>query len=243
MQKLITELKRLYLLDDAPLVSDLAARLQGQPAPAASLCGGGFTRALVLPFPKGIEAGEAAHWHLLCEVANKLQSALGLPAPAVSISGADGFALWLSLETPVPLAQAQQFIELVSAAWLPERPPAPDAAARAAELPPALHAVTGKWAAFIHPGLGASFADDAGLDAPPPLAGQIALLENLDSITAAQFDHALRTLQPAAAAQTAPIPARPASGLLLQDATLEDIVRHLQSRQIEPTFRFLTKTK
>jgi hypothetical protein len=29
-------------------------------------------------------------------------------------------------------------------------------------------------------------------------------------------------------------------GLLLKDATLEDIVRFLQARHIEPTFRFLT---
>jgi hypothetical protein len=28
-------------------------------------------------------------------------------------------------------------------------------------------------------------------------------------------------------------------GLLLKDATLEDIVRHLQAKHIEPTFRFL----
>jgi hypothetical protein len=36
--------------------------------------------------------------------------------------------------------------------------------------------------------------------------------------------------------------ARPSSlpdGLLLKDATLEDIVRHLHEKNIEPTFRFL----
>jgi hypothetical protein len=31
-----------------------------------------------------------------------------------------------------------------------------------------------------------------------------------------------------------------AEGLLLKDATLEDIVRFLQAKHIEPTFRFLT---
>ena len=53
---------------------------------------------------------------------------------------------------------------------------------------------------------------------------------------------------PAAAAQpkTAPAPAPVAAAgnpdtLLLKDATLEDIVRHLHALNIEPTFRHLIK--
>jgi hypothetical protein len=131
--------------------------------------------------------------------------------------------------------------------------------------------------------MGASFAEESGLEMAPPLAGQAGFLESLDSIDEMQFREALRKLEqrraPAAAPTQAPAPAQaqaqaanepassatadalaaepsnpprqartparassaaPADGLLLKDATLEDIVRHLQERNIEPSFRFLT---
>jgi hypothetical protein len=86
----------------------------------------------------------------------------------------------------------------------------------------------------------------------PPLAGQAGFLEPLESIGEEQFARAMRKLQqppgaaasaaapPASAAPAASSPAAP-DGLLLKDATLEDIVRFLQSKNIEPTFRFLTR--
>jgi hypothetical protein len=78
---------------------------------------------------------------------------------------------------------------------------------------------------------------------PPPVAGQVAFLEGLDSITAGQFDAALARLEPAAPVRPPAAPARPDAGipdgLLLKDATLEDIVRALHARDIEPTFRFM----
>ncbi len=77
-----------------------------------------------------------------------------------------------------------------------------------------------------------------------PHAGQAALLEGLQSIGEAQFLHALTTLQqlhgaaptisPQAAGRTVT-----SDGLLLRDATLEDIVKFLHSKNIEPTFRHL----
>jgi hypothetical protein len=84
--------------------------------------------------------------------------------------------------------------------------------------------------------MGASFVDESGLDMPPPEAGQVAFLDGLDSITAEQFRAAQARLEPAAP----PVPRddNGAGGLLLKDATLEDIVRHLQALNIEPTFRF-----
>ena len=36
-------------------------------------------------------------------------------------------------------------------------------------------------------------------------------------------------------------PAASAQGLLLKDASLEDIVRHLHAKHIEPTFRHIIK--
>lgn len=204
----------------------------------ARLFGGaahGETRSLCLSFSKLKDDGEAGHWERLCAVANSLQSEMGLPAPAVSISGNGAFSLWLSLQQPLPLGQAQEFLELVCASYCPELKPAADAASTPSLLPPALNQASGKWAAFIHPGMGASFAGDEGLEMQPPEAGQVALLEGLESIDAAQFAQALGRLRPALRQPQQPAQA----GLLLKDATLEDIVNFLHSKNIEPTFRFL----
>jgi len=297
MQKLISELTRLYLsayvdLDidadsgpeaasqaSVPAREALAQRIGGQSsAPVSLVAPDGTTRAIAIAFAKPGSGDGDGHWTRLCAVANALQVQLGLPAPAVSISGDSAFYLWLSLQTPVPATRLQSFVALLRKAYdpdcVPDAPDAPDAPAAAGQggnvaapsphvptqLPPFLHAGTGKWAAFINPGLGASFADDAGLEMAPPLAGQAALLEGLESIGMAQFDKAFAALAPAltpaqalAAAAAAPAPApacgpagAPAAGhpgnfdsLLLRDATLEDIVRFLHARHIEPTFRHL----
>lgn len=221
MQKLNAELSRLYL----------------GPADAG-------TRSIALAFRKLPGDGEAGHWERLCSVANMLQAELGLPAPAVSISGAGSYGIWLSLAKPVPVAQAQEFIELVCAAFCPEMSPAPNAASPTAALPPHMEQVNGKWAAFIHSGMGASFAGDEGLEMEPPEAGQVALLEDLESIGPAQFGQALDQLRQrtGGAPQAIPPALRPgtsAQDLLLKDATLEDIVSFLHSKNIEPTFRFI----
>ncbi|MBA5686653.1 hypothetical protein [Rugamonas apoptosis] len=314
MQKLISELIRLYLPSQATAATAantadmLARRMAGQPAPALRLTtDDGRTRAIVIHFNHTAGAGQEQHWTRLCAVANALQTELGLPAPAVSISGA-GYDLWLSLEVPAPPAQVDTFLALLHAAYLPEtdapRMRTGSAAAAAAgmaaaeatgarpaaaadELPPCPLPGGEKWAAFIHPELGASFADEPALEIAPPPAGQAALLDKLHSISTAQFEHALQQLQrahskpatgtPTDATSAIPtgIPAgaqasahagasatgTPAGapdracaticatapdayaatppGLLLKDATLDDIVRFLHARNIEPTFRHL----
>jgi hypothetical protein len=238
VQKLIAELTRLYLPSALP-PDVLELRLQGKNSRPVSLAAGdGRIRTLLIPFRKMADGDEAGHWSLLCTVANALQTQLGLPAPAVSISGADGYGLWLSLEAAVSPTLARQFQQLLRTAYCPDIGLADDAAL--VDLPPFFNPASGMWAAFIHPGLGASFADESGLDMAPPFAGQAALLEGLQSIGPAQLQHALNVLQPAPDA--APTPAAPLSpGLLLKDATLEDIVNHLHSKNIEPTFRHLLK--
>lgn len=217
MQKLNTELNRLYL---------------------AEVDGG--TRSIALDFKKLPGDAEAGHWERLCSVANALQSELGLPAPAVTISGEGSYGLWLSLAKPVAPAQAREFAELLRRTYCPG--PAP--AGAAPELPPRLNQDSGKWSAFIHPGMGASFAGDEGLEVQPPEAGQVALLEGLESIGAAQFAQVLNQLRglgrdSTASANAATQSGAVAEGLLLKDATLEDIVDFLHSKNIEPTFRFM----
>jgi hypothetical protein len=223
----------------------LAQHLLGQGTGTISLTtDDGLTRAMVIAFRKTADSGDAPHWSRLCEVANAIQAQLGFPAPAVSISGADAYYLWLSLESPVPVAEAQEFMELLRLAYVPDMDLPPDAAGAPVELPPCLNRSTGKWAAFIHPGMGSSFADEAGLEMAPPFAGQAAFLESLQSIGVAQFQHGLNMLREShAAVPIASVPAQKpavdADGLLLRDATLEDIVKFLHSKNIEPTFRHL----
>ena len=199
----------------------------------------------------GGKGGGEKHWSDLCAIANALQHELDLPAPAVSISGRSSFYLWLSLDSAVPVAQTSQFLQLLRKVFLPASTDilatAPAALLESVELPPCLQP-SGKWAAFIHPGMGASFVDEPGLDMPPPLHAQLGFLESLRSMTVAQFARALATLQQhagvAAVSAAAPAPVAavvkapaPSAGLLLQDATLEDIVQWLHARNIEPTFR------
>jgi len=246
MRKLIAELRRLYLLDDR-LYDDaeLELHLRGERTIGVDLANDeGLARALVIEFRKLPDDG---HWSQLCETANALQTELGLPAPAVSVSGGDSYGLWLSLETPVPAARLRQLKALLHQAYFAQQDLVSDKSV--VELPPCLHRASGLWAAFINPGMGASFADDLGLDMQPPVGAQTAFLEGLRGITAKEFEHALEVLgnrlgADAGSAATA-TPAAPAkssatqAGLLLKDATIEDIVRHLQERNIEPTFRFL----
>ncbi|ATQ77267.1 hypothetical protein CR152_24160 [Massilia violaceinigra] len=247
MQKLMSELTRLYLPEGGLSPETLAQRRLGQSSLAIDLADDtSHTRAIVIAFRKTSGAEEAQHWTRLCTLANALQAELGFPAPAVSISGANGYYLWMSLDTPTPVVQVQTFLEMIRKAYTPDMDVLPDAASAPVELPPCLDPHSGKWAAFIDPGLGASFVDESGLEMPPPLAGQAALLERVERISAKQFQHALDVLDQA---HGAPVtvsvsvpprePAPSADGLLLRDATLEDIVRFLHSKNIEPTFRHL----
>jgi hypothetical protein len=227
MDKLYLELTRLYL------------PLEGE-----------HVRGIAIPFRKAAGAGEARHWDDLCAIANALQADYDFPAPAVSVAAAGGYLLWLSLEVTVPVEQAREFVRLLGRAHPDMALPA-DEVGMPRVLPPHLDASTGTWSAFIHPGMGASFADASGLDMQPPAAGQLGFVDGLERISPDRFQAALAALRQATATITAaatttppaaPAPQPPAAipdGLLLKDATLEDIVRFLHARHIEPTFRHL----
>ncbi len=246
MQKLIAELLRLYLPLGNVLIDVLERHISGSHTISTSLVSAdGMTRAIVIPFNKLSDNDCDQHWTLLCDVANALQTELALPAPAVSISGDTGFALWLSLDEAVSVGVAQRFLGLLRRAYFPTVEFGIPAVSAPVELPPCVHQRTGRWAAFINPGLGAAFADESGLEMPPPLAGQVALLENLERISEKKFLHAMSLLQQShGEAEVTPAPsvrAPAGQGLLLKEATLEDIIRHLHSLDIEPTFRHLIR--
>lgn len=232
MDKLTSELRRLYLFSDQPY---------DRQAPAIDLVNDdGNTRTLVIDFH---QAADDEHWQRLCAVANALQSELDLPAPAVSVSGGDSYRLWLSLAKPIPATEASQFLALLHKAYFEDE--AIQLGRARVALPPGLNQATGLWSAFVNPSMGGALAEDLGLEMAPPDAAQAAFLEKLESISAESYTQALATLQrkhtapPAPAPQVAPS-AAPA-GLLLKDATLEDIVKHLHAMGIEPTFRHVLK--
>lgn len=245
MLKLIQELMRLYLPQGVVTEEALQAHILGQQTlPPDITTVDGLTRTIAIPFHRIPKAEEGRHWALLCEVAHALQEELDLPTPAVSIASQEGFCLWLSLATPLPSLEAGQFVELLRQAYFPETEPS---LGTPVELPPCLNRDSGRWTAFINPGMGASFIGEPGLEIAPPQAAQAAFLEGLESIDAARFDAALARLRSRSAGAVAsegnPAPAPAASTgatphtLLLKDATLEDIVRHLHAMHIEPTFR------
>lgn len=245
MDKLISALNRLYLRPGALPEGELPRQLRGEQTRALSLAGpDGLMRAAMIPFAR-VDA-DGSHWTRLCDAANGLQQELGLPAPAVSISGDGAYGLWLSLTEPAPAQQLQAFVDALHARYFPDMAP-PGPVTAPVELPPCLHQASGKWAAFIHPGMGASFADEAGLDLPPPASGQAAFLDELESITPQALAQALASLRQAggatqptqSAGATAAPAAGPADGLLLKDATLDDIVAWLHARHIEPSFRYV----
>lgn len=223
-EKLISEIQRLYLLKgqqyheqskdgesyfpEGPLTpAVLSKHLAGEKTIALNLVSEeGLTRALVFDFDGVAHNKGGEHWGKLCQLAQALQTELKLPAPAVSVSGRKGWGLWLSLADAVPVGQAQQFLHLVRKAYLsaipkdeldlrPDTDKPTKAAQAVAKLPPCLHRGSGKWAAFIKPEMGESFTEEAGLEGPPSMDQQAALLAGLQSITLIQFMQALTTLQ------------------------------------------------
>jgi hypothetical protein len=222
MEKLIAELTRLYLAPEAVTREALAQHILGKTTLAIKLTtADDLTRALAVTFRKAFGDGETGHWDRLCKVANALQADLGLPAPAVRIDGAAAYRLWLSLETPVAAGEAQDFLELLRQAYFPELELAPDAATAPVYLPPCLNPRSGKWAAFIHPGMGASFAEESGLDMAPPLGAQVGFLEGLDSIAEDQFRQAVHKLEQRRGPAPVRAPAGPVSSAALDALAAE----------------------
>lgn len=188
MSRLQSEWRRLYL----PLATD------GQDAdPHASrlVDAHGQTRAMVL------ELARPADWEALSAVWHAVQVDLALPAPAIAVSGVDGYQLWFSLAEPLPATRASAFLEALRARYLtgigPERLrmlPAVDALVplqiQHADLVPPQQTQAEHWSAFVAPDLAPVFADTPWLDLPPGEQGQAELLSHIDSMALADFQRA-----------------------------------------------------
>lgn len=207
MSTLPAELDRLYLFNERHC-QNLPGAEPGLMAPD------GTVRALVL------ELARPADWTLLSTVWRGVQTDLELPAPAIAVSGVDGYQLWFSLAEPVSVAQASAFLAALRGRYLSQvapgrlaMRPSVDAASpghiRHALLVPALQPATGQWSAFVTPDLAAIFAEEPWLDLPPNPDAQAHVLARLECIKPAVFQAALEQLRPAARPETAPITSLP----------------------------------
>jgi len=200
MNRLQAEQRRLFLLPDS--INDLTSP-------------DGLVRALVL------ELAQPAEWDTLTALWQGVQGDLGLPAPAIAVSGVDGYQLWFSLLEPVPLADAHAFLEGLRQRYLadvPARrvrilPQAPQAGASPmhARLVPAEQEVSGHWSAFVAPELLTMFADDAWLDFTPNAEAQADLLSRVQCIKPGDFQRVLAELAPTPALTPALAPATASS--------------------------------
>lgn len=218
MNPLQAELRRLYLLDDLP------AAAQGPGSVPGWMDAHGQVRAMVL------EAAQQAGWNSVAALWQGVQDELDLPAPAISVSGG-GYQVWFSLREPVAAAQAMDFLDALRRRYLGDVAsrhlvmwPRADASGKT-EPPrtvPALLDTTGRWSAFVAPGLMSMFADEPWLDLPPGDEAQAKLLAHFESIQPARLMQALDRLQPPSA-EAAPgaqaAATEPASHLRAYDET------------------------
>jgi len=188
MSRLQSEWRRLYLPhtasdQDTDLATTRLVDAQGQ------------TRAMVL------ELARPADWEALSAVWRGVQVDLALPAPAIAVSGLDGYQLWFSLAEPLPAKRASAFLEALRVRYLTgiglERIrllPAVDALAplqiQHACPVPAQQVQAEHWSAFVAPDLAPVFAETPWLDLPPGELGQAELLSHIDSIELADFQRA-----------------------------------------------------
>jgi hypothetical protein len=199
MNRLHAELRRLYLPDSAA-----TGLMDGQ----------GRVRAMVL------ELARPADWQALAGLWRGVQADLGLPAPAIAVSGAEGFQLWFALAEPLAGPQAQAFLEALCSRYLPEVTPSrltlwpADGDAAAPAWVPAQQNSEARWSAFVAPDLAPIFADTPWLDIAPGDEGQADLLRGLSVMKPAAFEAALAQLTPAgqAPAPPSPVQAAPADG-------------------------------
>lgn len=192
---LLSELSRLYFVTPPKSHNGEYSANEASGCMAANGC----VRAMVL------ELARPAQWDTLGAVWRGVQTDLGLPEPAIAVSGIDGHQLWFSLAEPVCAADAQAFLEALRLRYLDtvEVPRIGMFAGANARIVPALQAESGQWSAFVSCDLAGIFTDEPWLDiAPNPLA-QARLLSRLECIKPGAFKAALAQIGAPAAAPIA----------------------------------------
>lgn len=210
MNRLQTELRRLYL----PQGREDPWLNAGRLAPSLS---DSSVRAMVM------ELGRSAGWDAAATLWHGVQDGLGLPAPAIAVSGHDGYQLWFSLLEPVSAGQAHEFLELLRQRFiadvapqhvrlLPEADVGATGQFRHARLVPWQLQDQDRWSAFVAPDLASLFDAEPWLDLPPGSDAQADLLARLGSIAPEEFELALQRLRPPPAPEPGlPAPETPTS--------------------------------
>ena len=203
MSTLQAELERLYFSHERNIQSPSGAE-PGLIAPD------GTVRAMVL------ELARPADWTLISNLWRGVQTDLELPAPAIAVSGIDGYQLWFSLAEPASVAQARAFLEALRLRYLSVvaqkrllMMPSVDASSPGeihhALLVPALQPAKGRWSAFVAPDLAAIFSEEPWLDQPPNPEAQAKVLSRLECIKPAIFHALLERLSPVVRTKTSPM--------------------------------------
>lgn len=214
MSNLKSELGRLYLCK-----ASLGAATD-DPEPCL-ITQDGLVRAMVL------ELARPADWGSLSNLWRGVQTDLELPAPAIAVNGSDGYQLWFSVAVPVPVPDAQAFLESLRLRYLGSIAqdrvaiyPSLDASISSmmdhAPLIPAQRSETGQWSAFVAPDLATLFSEQAWLDVCPSPDAQANVLSRLESIQAAVFNALLDRMRLSRRTENAP----QSSDTVAQDAHL-----------------------
>lgn len=185
MNRLQAELRRLYTVSN-PTDEDAQSEESGLVGHDACV------RAMVL------ELARPADWNALSVIWRGVQADMELPAPAIAISGIDGYQLWFSLREPVPAVDAQRFLESLRQRYMGHLAPgridmlptvdiSVPGHVRHANAVPTLRNETGRWSAYVAPDLAAVFSDEPWLDICPSPDAQADVLSRLVSIKAADF--------------------------------------------------------
>lgn len=183
MNQLQFELDRLYGL--GVNVADGAA-----PGVGHEGCQRGI-RALVL------ELALPAGWGQLSSVWKGAQSDLGLPPPAIAVSGVDGLQLWFALASPISPSAGELFLQGLRARYLSDVGSTHvRLMTKTAKFPaaPPVEVSPDRWSAFVAPDLASVFADTPWLEFPPNGEGQATLLRALEPIQQVAFEAALSQL-------------------------------------------------
>lgn len=174
-----------------------------------------------------LELSRPPAWEPLSRVWEGVQAELGLPAPAIAVSGTDGLQLWFSLAEPVAPERALQFLAALRQRFMPDVDAGRVRALTQLPQVPAEQGGSGNWSAFVAPDLAPVFDDAPWLDIPPNHEGQATLLAAVAVTKAPLFEAAMGVLGGSGQAEVAaPKAAGGAPGGSAVDAT--DPARFLQ---------------
>ncbi|MBB2484556.1 hypothetical protein H5407_04885 [Mitsuaria sp. WAJ17] len=202
MNRLHAQWQRLFLTPGQPPHSGQAPALADAQ---------GRTRALLL------ELARPAQWTALAEVWHSVQQDLALPAPAIAISGRDGYQLWFPLAAPIEAAQGLAFLQALCLRYLPDVPASrlhlqagescgrtDTGPRRAIALPPQAQAEPDRWSAFVSADLAPVFGDSPWIDMAPGPDAQADVLAAVEPIAQGALSDALLRLSPAPASDHSP---------------------------------------